>query len=79
MLHLDDGSYALIECKLVSHEIEAGAADLNKIVSLIRERNQTEKQAQIPEPDHLIIITAGKMAYTRSDGVKVIPLGCLKW
>lgn len=79
VLHLDDGSYALIECKLGSHEIEAGAAHLNKIVSLIRERNQTEKQAQIPEPDHLIIITGGKMAYTRSDGVKVIPLGCLKW
>ena len=31
------------------------------------------------EPDQLIVLTGGTMAYTRQDGVKIIPLGCLKW
>ena len=38
----------------------------------------TERQVPLREPDLLIIITGGKMAYTREDGVKVIPLACLK-
>jgi hypothetical protein len=29
-------------------------------------------------PDLLIVLTGGKLAYTREDGVKIIPLGCLK-
>ena len=28
--------------------------------------------------DLLIVITGGEFAYAREDGVKVIPLGCLK-
>ena len=79
VLHLSDGRYALVECKLGSNEIEDGASHLIEMVRLIREHNLTEKQVPIREPDHLIILTGGKMAYTRKDGVKVIPLGCLKW
>ena len=45
---------------------------------LIREHNEKEKQMPIREPDLLIILTGGQMAYTRPDGVKIIPLGCLK-
>ena len=30
------------------------------------------------EPDLKIVITGGTMAYTRKDGVKVTPIGCLK-
>ncbi len=26
----------------------------------------------------LIVIIGGEMAYTRKDGVKIIPIGCLK-
>ena len=79
VLHLGDGRYALVECKLGSQEIEEGAAHLTEIVRLIREHNLTEKQVPIREPDHLIVLTGGTMAYTREDGVKIIPLGCLKW
>lgn len=43
------------------------------------EHNLTEKQVPIREPDQLIVLTGGTMAYTRQDGVKIIPLGCLKW
>ena len=78
VLHLEDGRYALIECKLGSNEIEEGASHLLELKRLIREYNEKEKQMPIREPDLLIILTGGKMAYTRPDGVKVIPLACLK-
>ncbi len=78
VLHLEDGRYALIEFKLGSREIEEGASHLKEIRELVLEHNRTEKQIQLREPDLMLIITGGEMAYTRQDGVKVIPLGCLK-
>ena len=78
VLHIDDGRYALIECKLGSREIEEGAKQLLEIKRLIKEHNKTEKQVPLREPDLMIVITGGEMAYTRHDGVKVIPLACLK-
>ena len=78
VLHLEDERYALIECKMGSREIEEGAKHLLEIKRLIQEYNKTEKQVPLREPDLLIVLTGGKMAYTRADGVKVIPLACLK-
>ena len=78
VLHLGDGRYALIECKLGSKEIEDGARHLVEIKNLIREHNKQEQQFPIREPDLMIVLTGGKMAYSRPDGVKIIPLGCLK-
>lgn len=78
VLHLADGRYALIECKLGSREIEEGAEHLLELKRLIQEHNETEKQVPLREPELLIVMTGGHMAYTRPDGVKVIPLGCLK-
>jgi hypothetical protein len=78
VLHLDDGRYALIECKLGSREIDDGAKHLLEIRRLIREFNKTEKQVPLREPDLLLIITGGSMAYERPDGVKVVPLACMK-
>jgi predicted AAA+ superfamily ATPase len=78
VLHLADGRYALIECKLGSREIEDGASHLLEIKRLIHEHNKEEKQVPLREPDLLIVMTGGQMAYTRPDGVKVIPLACLK-
>lgn len=78
VLHLEDGRYALIECKLGSNEIEDGASHLLELKRLIREHNEKGKQMPIREPDLLIILTGGQMAYTRTDGVKIIPLGALK-
>ena len=73
VLHLEDGRYALIECKLGSNEIEEGASHLLELKRLIREHNEKEKQMPIREPDLLIILTGGQMAYTRPDGVKIPP------
>ena len=78
VLHLEDGRYALIECKLGSKEIEEGAAHLLELKKLIHEHNKREKQMPIREPDLLMILTGGQMAYTRTDGVKIIPLACLR-
>lgn len=78
VLHLEDGRYALIECKLGSNEIEDGANHLLELKRLIREHNEKEKQMPIREPDLLIILTGGQVAYTRTDSVKIIPLGTLK-
>lgn len=78
VLHLGDGRYALIEFKLGSREIDEGAKHLIEIKNLIEEHNKTEKQMPMRLPDLLMVITGGQMAYTRKDGVKVIPIGTLK-
>lgn len=78
VLHLDDHRYALIECKLGSRDIDEGAKHLLEMQNLIREKNKTQTQMPLREPDLLIVLTGGEVAYTREDGVKVIPLGCLK-
>ena len=78
VLHLEDGRYALIECKLGSREIEEGAKHLLEIKRLVKERNTNEKQTPMREPDLMIVLTGGEFAYRRKDGVYVIPIGCLK-
>lgn len=78
VLHLDDGRYALIEFKLGGRDVENGTQHLLKIKHLIREFNEREQQIRLREPDLLMVITGGDMAYTCHDGVKIIPLACLK-
>lgn len=77
VLHLSDGRYALIEFKLGSREIEEGAQHLLEIKKLIR-RAIENGATSLREPDLLMVITGGEIAYTRPDGVKIIPIGCLK-
>lgn len=78
VLHLADGRYALIEFKLGSKQIDEGAKHLLELKQLIIKHNNENTKAKIKEPDLLIIITGGEMAFTRNDGVKIIPIGCLK-
>lgn len=78
VLHLRDGRYALIEFKLGSREIEEGASHLLEIHRLIKKYNEKEQQVPLREPDLLIVITGGNMAFTRNDGVKILPVGCLR-
>ena len=70
VLHLNDGRYALIECEL--GKIEKGAQNLLKVNELIKSNNQ------VRNPSFLAVLTGGNIAYTRKDGVKVIPIGCLR-
>ena len=76
-IHLADGRFALVECKLGSHQIDSGAEHLLKVRDLIRKANETKEQAPLREPDLMIVLTGGKYAYKRSDGVFVIPIGVL--
>lgn len=76
VLHLADGRYALIEFKLGGKQIDEGAKHLLTLKKLILKAKEENKN--LKEPDLLMIITGGEIAYTRKDGVKVIPIGCLK-
>ena len=58
--------------KLGRNRIEEGAKNLLKINKLI------EKNDKVDNPTFLAVLTGGKYAYTRKDGVKVIPIGCLR-
>lgn len=78
VLHLEDGRYALIECKLGSDKIEEGAKHLNKLESLIKEHNEKEKFLKLKMPDLKIVVTGSDYCYKREDGVYVIPISCLK-
>ena len=78
VLHLKDGRYALIEIKLGSNEIEEGAAHLKEVKRLINEYNKSERQCPLRLPDVMLVITGGAQAYTRPDGVHVVPISALR-
>ena len=78
VLHLSDGRYALIEVKLGQSEIEEGAKHLNTIESLIKEKNESDKEIKLRLPDLKMVITGMDYGYIRDDGIVVVPIGCLK-
>ena len=78
VLHLRDGRYALIEFKLGSADIEEGAKHLTELEKLIKQHNEKEKQVKLRLPDLKIVITGTQYGYKRPDGVRVVPIGCLK-
>ena len=73
VLHLRNGSYALLEVKLGGTErIDEGAANLITLSNKI----DTNKMSA---PSFMaVIIGVGQYAYRRKDGVYVIPIGCMK-
>ncbi|MDR0911909.1 MAG: DUF4143 domain-containing protein [Methanobrevibacter sp.] len=77
VLHLKDGRYGLIEFKLGSNEIEKAAKNLIKLYKLIKEKI-IKNNLNIKKPSFLAIITGGEFAYTREDGVKILPIGVLR-
>jgi predicted AAA+ superfamily ATPase len=77
VLHLKDGRYALIEFKLGGSEIEKSAKNLIKLDNLIKKHIHEDK-LKIKEPSFLAIVTGTELAYTRSDGVKILPIGVLR-
>ncbi len=77
IIHLKNEDYALIEFKLGSNKIDEGAENLLKLEGLIK-RNIREKNLKMKEPKFLAVVTGTKYAYTREDGVKVLPIGVLR-
>jgi predicted AAA+ superfamily ATPase len=82
---LSDGRYALIEIKVGANQIPDAEKSLLKFHEVIRKHNEealsnpNHPRAVYREPEALIIICAtAPLAYTTSNGVKVIPISCLK-
>lgn len=73
VIHLRNGKYGLIEIKLGGDRlIEEGATTLKKLANKI----DTDK---MKSPSFLMVLTGiGDYPYRRSDGVYVVPIGCLK-
>ena len=71
VIKLHDGRWAAVEVKLGMKQIEEAAANLIKL----KQKIDTEKMNQ---PSFLMVLTGGQVAYKRSDGVLVVPIGCLK-
>jgi hypothetical protein len=71
VVHLRNGSYALIEVKLGGGDIEYAAKNLLQLKNKI----DTDR---MKEPSFLMILTGTEFGYRRDDGIYVVPLGCLK-
>lgn len=73
VIHLKNGKYGLVEIKIGGDKnIEEASQNLLKLSSLIDLHKQLS-------PSFLMVLTGvGDYAYTRPDGVHVVPIGCLK-
>lgn len=73
VVHLRNGSYGLIEIKLGGETlIEEGATNLISLAEMI-------DTTKMKKPSFKMVLTAvGQYAYMRTDGVMVVPIGCLK-
>lgn len=73
VVHLRNGSYGLVEIKLGGEKlIEEGAKTLKALSDII---DTTRMKA----PAFCMVLTGvGDFAYKRTDGVYVVPIGCLK-
>lgn len=73
VIHLENGSYGLIEIKLGGKKlIEEGVHTLNKLSDII-------DTTKMKYPSFKMVLTGvGDYAYKRTDGVLVIPIGCLR-
>ncbi|MCD6322472.1 MAG: ATP-binding protein [Clostridiales bacterium] len=71
VIHLRNGSYALIEAKLGGSEIDEAA---QKLLSLKGKIDTNRMKA----PSFLMVLTGTEFGYLREDGVYVVPVGCLR-
>lgn len=70
ILEADDSAWAAIEIKLGQRTVDAAARNLLRF----REKVDTDRMG---EPAAMIIITGGGYAFTRSDGIHVVPIDIL--
>jgi len=71
VVHLRNGSYALIEVKLGGADIDIAAKKLQSLKNKI-------DTGRMKAPSFLMVLTGGSLGYRREDGVYVVPFGCLK-
>jgi predicted AAA+ superfamily ATPase len=70
IVQLKDGRWGAVEVKMGSGKFDEAARNL----ILLKDRINTDR---MPPPSFLMILSASDIAYRRSDGVLVVPLGCL--
>ena len=66
ILETRDGEWVGVEVKLVEREIDKAAASLTRLAARVAR-----------PPQSLVVVTGTSLAYTRGDGVHVVPLACL--
>lgn len=71
VIHLHDGRWCAVEVKLGAHMIDDAAKNLKRL------RNKMDQRV-MNHPSFLAVVTGTEFAYTRDDGIHVIPIGCLK-
>jgi predicted AAA+ superfamily ATPase len=73
VVHLRNGHYGLVEVKL------GGESLINEGVKTLCSLADKIDTTRMPEPSFKMVLTAiGQYAYRRTDGVFVVPVGCLK-
>lgn len=70
VIGLYNGNSSLVEIKPGNKEEERGAENLLTLEKLLTDKGHRK-------PAFEMILTGGEYAYRRSDGVLVVPLGCL--
>lgn len=71
IVHLRNGSYALVEVKLGGSGIDEAAQNLLSLKNKI-------DTGRMKAPSFMMVLTGTEFAYKREDGVYVVPIGCLK-
>ncbi|MEI8216330.1 MAG: DUF4143 domain-containing protein [Eubacteriales bacterium] len=71
IVHLRNGSYALVEMKLGGSGIDEAAQNLLSLKNKI-------DTGRMKSPSFMMVLTGTDFAYKREDGVYVVPIGCLK-
>ncbi len=71
VIKLHDGRWAAVEVKLGMKQIDEAAANLMKLSEKI-------DKERMNSPSFLMVLTSGQVAYKRTDGVLVVPIGCLR-
>ena len=71
VVHLADGRWGAIEVKLSQNSVDEAAGNLLKLKSIV-------DPLTMNGPSFLAVVVATSYAYTRPDGVHVIPVGCLR-
>lgn len=70
IIELADGSWAAVEVKLAASREEDAAASLHRFADNL-------DPARTTAPLVMMIVTGGQYAYTRPDGIHVVPIGAL--
>lgn len=71
IIRLRDGRWGAVEVKLGQKQIDEAAANL----LAVKNRVNLDKMGS---PSFLIVLTGGRYAYQRPDGVWVVPIGCMR-